>query len=71
MSSVKRWRISLVEATPAAIVGYVEASDAVSAIARAIEEFNITDPQNQRRLIAQQLQHGRPFRALSLVRPRR
>jgi hypothetical protein len=47
------WRISLIKATPAAIVGYVEAPDAESAIAKAIEEFKITAPQKQRRLIAQ------------------
>jgi hypothetical protein len=33
------------------IYGY--APDAESAIAKAIEEFKITDPQKQRRLIAQ------------------
>ena len=37
------------EATPAAIVGYVEAPDAESAIAKAIEEFKITDPMRWRR----------------------
>jgi hypothetical protein len=47
------WRISLIKATPAAIVGYVEAPNAEAAIAKAIEEFKITDPQKQRRLIAQ------------------
>jgi hypothetical protein len=66
-----RWRISLIKATPAAVIGYVEAPDAETAIAKAIEEFKITDPQKQRRLIAQQLERGRPFRTLSLVRARR
>jgi hypothetical protein len=70
MPSNKRWRISL-EATPAAIVGYVDAPDAETAIEKAIEEFKITDPQNQQQLIAQPLQRGRPFRALSLLRTRR
>jgi hypothetical protein len=51
------------------IYGY--APDAEGAIAKAIEAFKITDPQNQRQLIAQQLERGRPFRALSLVRARR
>jgi hypothetical protein len=37
----------------AATVGYVEAPDAESAIAKAIEAFKITDPPRQRRLIAQ------------------
>jgi hypothetical protein len=68
--SSKRWCISLINATPAALLGYVEAPDAESAIKKAIEEFKITDPQKQRRLIAQ-LQRGRPFRTLSLVRARR
>ena len=43
----------MIKATPAAIVGYVDAPDAESAIAKAIEQFKITDPQKQRRLIAQ------------------
>jgi hypothetical protein len=30
--SSKRWRISLIKATPAALIGYVEADDAESAI---------------------------------------
>jgi hypothetical protein len=51
--SSKRWRISLIKATPAATIGYVEAPDAESAIKKAIEEFKITDTQKQRRLIAQ------------------
>jgi hypothetical protein len=46
------WRISMIKATPAVIIGYVEAPDAESAIKKAIEEFKITDPQKQRRLIA-------------------
>ena len=50
--AVKRWRISLIKATPARLIGYVEAPDAESAIAKAIEAFNI-DPSRQRRLIAQ------------------
>jgi hypothetical protein len=50
---MKRWRISLIKATPASLIGYVEAPDAESAIAKAIEEFKITDPSQQRRLIAQ------------------
>jgi hypothetical protein len=40
--SSKRWRISLIKATPAAIVGYVDAPDDETAIAKAIEEFKIT-----------------------------
>jgi hypothetical protein len=62
----KRWRISIIKSTPAALIGYVDAPDADSAIAKAIKQFKITDPQNQRQLIAQRLERGRPFRALSL-----
>jgi hypothetical protein len=38
------------KSTPAALVGYVDAPDAESAIKRAIEEFEITDPQKQRQV---------------------
>jgi hypothetical protein len=50
---MKRWRISLIKATPARLIGHVTAPDAETAIAKAIEEFKITDPSQQRRLIAQ------------------
>jgi hypothetical protein len=53
MTTLPNWRISLIKATPAKVIGYVEAPDAESAIKKAIEEFKITDPQKQRRLIAQ------------------
>lgn len=46
-------RISLIKATPVRLIGYVEAADAESATAKAIEAFKITDPSKQRRLIAQ------------------
>ena len=39
-------------ATPATPIGSVEALDAASAIKKAIEEFEITDPQKQKRLMA-------------------
>jgi hypothetical protein len=51
--SSKRWRISLIKVTPAALIGYVDATDAETAIKKAVEEFKITDPPRQRRLIAQ------------------
>jgi hypothetical protein len=35
------------------MIGHVEAPDEERAIAKAIEEFKITDPDRQRRLIAQ------------------
>jgi hypothetical protein len=50
---MKRWRFSLIKATPARLIGYVEAPDAETAVAKAIEAFKITDPSRQRRLIAQ------------------
>jgi hypothetical protein len=49
----KRWRICLIKATPAALIGHVGAPDEEAAIKQAIEEFKITDPYRQRRLIAQ------------------
>jgi hypothetical protein len=53
MCSKKPWRISLIKATPARLIGHVEAPDAETAIAKAIEAFKITDPYVRRRLIAQ------------------
>jgi hypothetical protein len=50
---LRNWRISLIKSTPAAFVGYIDAPDAESAIKQAIEQFEIKDPQKQRRLIAQ------------------
>jgi hypothetical protein len=47
------WYVYRLRHTPASFVGSVEAPDAETAIKRAIEEFNITDPQQQKRLIAQ------------------
>jgi hypothetical protein len=47
--ALRNWRIS----TPAALIGYVDAPDAETAIKKAIEQFAIKDPQKQRRLIAQ------------------
>jgi hypothetical protein len=45
------WRILLIRAK-AESVGTVEATDEKSAIQRAIKEFDITDPEQQKRLIA-------------------
>jgi len=39
--------------TPAVFVGMVEAPDETTAIKKAIAEFNITDTEQQKRLIAQ------------------
>jgi hypothetical protein len=47
------WRIYRLRGTPAAFIGIVYAPDEQAAIKKAIEEYGITDPQNQERLIAQ------------------
>jgi hypothetical protein len=45
--------------SPAALIGYVEASDAEQAIQAAIREFGITNPEHQKRLVAQRTESGR------------
>ena len=50
--TLPRWRIIRLKATPAVELGTVEASDADKAIELAIKEFEITNPQHQRRLAA-------------------
>jgi hypothetical protein len=47
------WSIYRLRGTPAVFVGDVQASDEKSAIQKAIEEFKITDAEQQKRLIAQ------------------
>ena len=47
------WYVYRLKHTPATFIGSVEAPDAETAIKRAIEKFDITDPQQQKRLIAQ------------------
>jgi hypothetical protein len=47
------WYVYRLRHTPATFVGVVEAPDAETAIKRAIEEFFITDPRQQKRLVAQ------------------
>jgi hypothetical protein len=49
------WAIVRLKGTPAAIIGHVEAPDADSAIKEAIRRFNITDPEQQRRLAARRV----------------
>jgi len=46
------WEISRIKGTPAAILGRIEAPDAESAIKKWIETYDITDPQQQQRLVA-------------------
>jgi hypothetical protein len=43
------------KSTPAAEIGTVEAADAEAAIKAAIEKFNITNPQQQQRLMARRV----------------
>jgi len=46
-----RWRINLIKATPAKLVGYVDAPDADTAIKEAIKEYEVKDL-DQERLVA-------------------
>jgi hypothetical protein len=46
------WLIYRIRGTPAAFVGHVEAPDEQTAIKKAFEELKITDPDQQRRLVA-------------------
>jgi 1,2-phenylacetyl-CoA epoxidase PaaB subunit len=50
-----RWRITRIKGTPAADVGSVYAPDAETAIKRAIEEFEIRDREQQKRLVARRV----------------
>lgn len=47
------WHIYRIRGTPAAYVGMVYAPDEKTAIQRAIEDFGITNPEQQKRLIAE------------------
>jgi hypothetical protein len=47
-----RWRMTRIRGTPAEQIGYVEAPDEATAIKAAIEQYGITDPQKQSRLVA-------------------
>ena len=49
------WRITQIKSTPARLLGRVYAPDAESAIRRVIEEFEITNPELQKRLVAQRI----------------
>jgi hypothetical protein len=51
-----RWRITRIKASPAVMIGYVEAPDQERAIRAAIREFGITDPEHQKRLVAQRIE---------------
>jgi hypothetical protein len=47
------WGVYRLRGTPAAFIGIVDAPDDAAAIKKAIEKYNITDPEGQKRLIAQ------------------
>jgi hypothetical protein len=48
----QEWRITRIRGSAAAYVGTVAAPNAESAIKKAIEEFRITAPHQQQRLVA-------------------
>jgi hypothetical protein len=56
---IYEWRITRIRATPAALIGYVEAPDAEEAIKEAIRAFGITDPEQRKRLAAQRVKEIR------------
>jgi hypothetical protein len=60
-SKLYRWRITRLKASPAALIGYVEAPDQEQAIRTAIREFAITNPEHQKRLVAQRADRGVMF----------
>ena len=51
-SQIRTWEVSRIKGTPAAILGLIKARDAESAVKEWIEKFNITDPEQQSRLMA-------------------
>jgi len=46
-----RWRVSLLKATPAKLIGYVDAPDADTALKEAIKEYEVKE-RDQKRLVA-------------------
>ena len=44
------WRITRIRATPARLIGYVQAPDAEQAVKEAIAQYGIDNPQEQARL---------------------
>jgi hypothetical protein len=49
------WRITRIRATPARLIGYVQAADAEQAVKEAIARYGIDNPQEQARLAAQRV----------------
>jgi 1,2-phenylacetyl-CoA epoxidase PaaB subunit len=54
------WRIIRLKKSPAALVGYVNAPDQEGAIRKAIESFDIRNPQQQSRLSAVKVRRSPP-----------
>jgi hypothetical protein len=54
-TSLPEWRIIRIKGSPAAYVGRVRAADETEAIRKAIHEFQITNPEEQKRLAAQRI----------------
>src|SRR5262245_28229184 len=52
------WEISRIKRTPAAILGRNKAPNAETAVKEWIEKFNITDPEQQSRLVARPVNDG-------------
>jgi hypothetical protein len=50
-----RWRISRIKSTPAVELGTIEAPNAEVAIQEAIMRYGITNPEHQKRLVAQRI----------------
>ena len=51
-SRTRTCAISRIKGTPAAVLGRIKARDAESAVKEWIEKFDITDPEQQQRLVA-------------------
>jgi hypothetical protein len=49
------WRITLISGKRGHVYGRVSAPEADEAIKRAIEEYKITNPEHQKRLVAQRV----------------
>jgi hypothetical protein len=51
-----RWRISRIRGTPAEFIGYVEAENEKQAIKQAIKQFQISDTEKQKWLVAHRVE---------------
>jgi hypothetical protein len=54
-TTMHTWAISRIKGTPAVEIGWVDAPDAETAIKEAIERYGITDPEQQKRLVARRV----------------